>query len=204
MFRKDTLSPTEGKGRKFTRRQDLTPEKRLHIAFKALEGTWGTVTQLAGEFDISRPFVYMLRDELREIAEKIFGESKRFLVAQKKRIKKQAIIITLCLRLEGRCSIGATSQILKRSGGAKYNSVGWVSETLQFVGEWLPNTLVNDGSGVKLVIMACDEIFSHLRPILITVEPVSSAILRIELADSRQVAVWKEHWECIEDNRLVA
>jgi len=170
----------------------------------ALQGVWGAVTELAREFEISRTFVYMLRDELREIAEKVFGESKKFLEAQKKRIKKQAIAFALCLRLEGRCSIGATSQILKRFGGAKYNSVGWVSEVLQFAGECLPNTLVNAGIGVKLVIMACDEIFSHLRPILITVEPVSSAILRIELADSREVSVWREHWECIERNGYFA
>ena len=52
--------------------------------------------------------------------------------------------------------------------------------------------------------MACDEIFSHFRPILITVDPVSSAILRIELADSREVSVWKEHWECIERSGYLA
>ncbi len=60
----------------------------------------------------------------------------------------------------------------------------------------MTNTLVNEENGTKLVIMACDEIFSYLRLILITVYPVSTAILRIELADSREVAVWKEHWEC--------
>lgn len=39
--------------------------------------------------------------------------------------------------------------------------------------------------------------YSHLRPLLITVEPVSSAILRIKLADSRKIEVWKKHWERI-------
>ena len=61
------------------------------------------------------------------------------------------------MRLEGPCSIDAISRILKRFGGAKYNFVGWVSEVLQLAGECLPNTLVNAGIWVKLVIMACDE-----------------------------------------------
>lgn len=52
-----------------------------------------------------------------------------------------------------------------------------------------PNTLVNGESGAKLVIIAPYEIFSHRKPILITVDPVSSAILRIELADSLKTGV---------------
>ena len=197
MFVKGTLSPTECIGKKFIRRRDLTSEKRLHIAFMAMQGVWGAVTGLAREFMISRRFVYMLRDELREITEKVFGECRTFR-AGNEWIRKKAIALALCLRLEGRCSILSTSQVLRRFGISKYSSVGSVSEILQFAGECLPNTLVNEEGGAKLVIMACDEIFSHLRPILITVEPVSSAILRIELADSREVAVWREHWECIE------
>ncbi len=64
MFDKDTLSPTECEGKKFIRRRDLTPEKRLHIAFMALQVVWGAVTELAREFMISRTFVYMLRHDL--------------------------------------------------------------------------------------------------------------------------------------------
>ncbi|MBA7637098.1 hypothetical protein ES703_44732 [subsurface metagenome] len=52
--------------------------------------------------------------------------------------------------------------------------------------------------------MASDEIFSHLRPILITIEPVSSTILRTELADSRETEIWKEHWECIDESGYIA
>jgi len=204
MFGEDTLFPTECEGKKFIRRRDLTPEKRLHMAFMALQGVWGAVTDLAREFMVSRTFIYMLRGDLQAITEKIYGECRTSLEQKEQWIRKQAIAVALCLRLEGRCSIGSTSQILKRFGGAKYNSVGWVSEILQFAGECLPNTLVNEETGVRLVIMACDEIFSHFRPILITVDPVSSAILRIELADSREVSVWKEHWECIERSGYLA
>ena len=89
--------------------------------------------------------------------------------------------------MEGRCSIIAISQILKRFGISKYNAVGSVSQILKFAGNSLSNTLENEDSDVKLVIIASDEIFSHLHPILVTVEPLSSAILRIELADSRKI-----------------
>ena len=44
------------------------------------------------------------------------------------------------------------------------------------------------------------EIFSKNMPILVTVDPVSSAILRIELSDTRKAKDWVKHWECIENN----
>ena len=171
----------------------MTPDIRLNLAYTALYGTWGVIVQLAGDFMISRTFVYMLMKDLKEITEAAFGKCKTYL---KESVKEKAITLILCLRLVGRCSIPSISQILKRLEISKYNSVGSVSRVLQFAGDSLPNTLVNEDGGVKLVIIASDEIFSHLRPILITVEPVSSVILRIELADSRKIAEWKDHWEC--------
>ncbi len=201
MFFNDTLSLNQCKGKKFVRRPDLPPEIRLHIAYKALFGTWGVITNLAEEFGISRTFIYMMMNDLMEITETIFSLCKTVWNGS---VKKRAVICILCLRLEGRCSIRCISQILRRFGILKYTSVGWISEVLQFAGECLPNTLVIKEGAIKLVIMACDEIFSHLRPILITVDPVSSAILRIELAESREVAVWKEHWECIERSGYIA
>jgi hypothetical protein len=38
----------------------------------------------------------------------------------------------------------------------------------------------------------------------VTVDPISSAILRIELADSRKIEVWKNHWECLQKNGYIA
>jgi len=39
---------------------------------------------------------------------------------------------------------------------------------------------------------------------LVTVEPISSAILKIELADSRKAEDWKKHWNCLKDNGYYA
>ncbi|MBA7541087.1 hypothetical protein ES705_33394 [subsurface metagenome] len=135
--------------------------------------------------------------DLKGITETVFGECKTYL---KEPLKEKAIALIMCLRLVGRCSIPSISEILKRLEISKYYSVGSVSQILQFTGDSLPNTLENKDGRVKLVIIASDEIFSHLRPILITVDPVSSVILRIELADSRKVEIWKEHWECIDES----
>jgi len=38
----------------------------------------------------------------------------------------------------------------------------------------------------------------------VTVDPVSSAILKIELSDTRKAKDWIEHWNCIENNGHVA
>ena len=58
----------------------------------------------------------------------------------------------------------------------------------------LPNTLENSDDEVKLVVFLADELFAKNIPILVTVDPISSAILRMELADSRKVEDWKNHW----------
>ena len=76
MFFNATLLQSECKGKKFIRRRDLTPKKRLYIAYMAMYGTWGVITLLAGEFRISRTFVYMMMYELMEITEKVFGQCK--------------------------------------------------------------------------------------------------------------------------------
>jgi hypothetical protein len=55
-----------------------------------------------------------------------------------------------------------------------------------------------------LAVFASDEIFSKNTPVLVTADPVSSAILRIELSDSRKTQDWVKHWECIEDNGYTA
>jgi hypothetical protein len=55
----------------------------------------------------------------------------------------------------------------------------------------LPSTLTTSKDEVKLIVFLSDEIFAKNIPILVTVDPISSAILRIELADSRKVEDWK-------------
>ena len=191
-------------GNKFIRRYDLTPSIRLYIAFTVLMaracGNWGKVTELSRQFMISRMFVYVLVNTLNETSSVVFGDN-----ALKPAIieEKQPCHYILSLRLEGKCSIEAISTIMKRFD-IPNASVGSISQYLKHVGSLLPNTLITTNNEVQLLIFLSDELFSKRIPILVTVDPISSAILRIELADARKAENWKKHWECLENNGYVA
>ncbi len=179
------------RGNKFVRRHDLSPSIRLYIAFTALmaktNATWGKISELSRQFMISRMFVYMLATTLHETSLAVFGDN----------VSKLAVVdelpyhYILSLRLEGRCSIEAISTIMKRFG-IPVASTGSISQYLQRLGFLLPSTLTTSNNEVKLVVFLSDEIFAKNIPILVTVDPISSVILRIELADSRKVEDWKK------------
>ena len=200
---KTQISNMIPRGNKFVRRHDLTPSIRLYIAFMTLTakatGAWGKVTELSREFMISRMFVYMLANTLYETSFIVFGDN-----AAKPSITEQMPYrYILSLRLEGKSSIEAISTIMKRFE-IPNASTGSISQYLQLVGSLLPNTLKTNNSEVQLVVFLSDEIFAKNIPILVTVDPSSSAILRIELADSRKVEDWKNHWESLQKNGYIA
>ncbi|MCP4876354.1 MAG: hypothetical protein GY896_12900, partial [Gammaproteobacteria bacterium] len=182
--------------RKFTRREDLTSEIRLAIAnavlFAQLFGEWGAITALAQQYDVSRTFVYSLASTLREAAPMLFGETARFTHVPS--IHELSIQMMLSLRLEGRSSNSAISTIMKRFG-LKLSATGSISQVLSRIGASLPMTLSTEDAIIRYLVFASDEIFSKTIPILVTVDPISSAILRIELADSRKAEDWRKHFE---------
>lgn len=198
------LSDTALSPKKFMRRPDLTSQTRLHIACTALmamvAGTWGTVTALSRQYMISRAFVYMLSAELRETGAVIFGDRSSVSAVTE---TMPPYYYMLSLRLEGRCSVEAVSAIMRRFGIGN-SSVGSVSQTLRHFGSLLPDTLETDNDEIQLVVYLSDEIFSKSVPILVTVDPVSSAVLKIGLADNRKADTWKEHWKCLRNNGYVA
>ncbi len=191
--------------RRFTRRADVTNRIRLTIATDALHammnGVWGTITNLASEYGISRPFVYSLAYTLMEAGQFLLGERAECVPASSPR--ELSIQMMLSLRMEGRSSIGAISTIMDRFE-YEYSSVGFISQMLSRIGSWLPNTLSTKNGTIRYLVFASDEIFSKTLPILVTVDPCSSAILRIELADSRKAEDWKRHFECLHDNGIEA
>ena len=191
------------RGNKFVRRHDLTPSIRLYIAFMALTaraaGTWGKITELSRQFMMSRMFVYMLANALHETSLTVFGDN-----ASKPTVAEELPYhYMLSLRLEGKCGIETISTIMKRFG-IPNASVGFISQYLQRVGFLLPSTLTTSNDEVQLVVFLSDEIFAKNIPILVTVDPISSAILRIELANARKVEDWKNHWECLQKNGYIA
>lgn len=196
---------TQFNGRRFTRRDDLTTDIRLLIATMALHsmliGSWGTVTSLAIDYCISRTFIYILVAKLRAAGSFIFDETTRW--RHSLSLRAISIQMMLSLRLEGQTSVGATSQIMKRFD-CDLSSTGSVSQILSRIGRLLPKTVAASDGVVQLLVFVSDELFSKSRPILLTVDPCSSAILCIELADSRTANDWKKHFNCLFDNGVNA
>ena len=188
---------------KFHRRKDLTVEIRLHIAFMALLcNKWGIITGIAKRYAISRTFVYMLQSQLNSAIEDYFyvgnASSKKELMIEE---KTKSLEYSLLLRLEGKCSIPAISGILKKMG-MKNASVGTISQNLNQIGKYLPDTFHVNNGAILYVCLAADEMYSYSTPILITVEPVSTAILRIELAESRKTQDWINHFNKLKENGI--
>jgi hypothetical protein len=97
----------------------------------------------------------------------------------------------LLLRMEGRCSLESISQIIRQLG-LPFSSIGYISQRLQAYAQGLPQVAL---AGAVIMVILCDEIFTLGQPILLTVEPRSLAILKIELVEKRDAETWKKHWE---------
>ncbi len=186
--------------KKFVRRSDLSPEIRLQIACAAVVAhasrQWGVVTGLSRQYLVSRTFVYMLASTLQDAGSLLFGDPHSILTDRDETVPYQHM---LSLRLEGRCSIGAISTIMHRFN-INWASTGKISQTLHDIGALLPKTLSTHDGTIQLVVFLSDELFAHGHPILVTVEPQSTALLRIELVETRRWELWKRHWECLEAN----
>jgi len=200
----DTLPEYVFTGKKFIRREDLTESIRSYIAVRGFwakqNSQYGIITNLSRQFNVSRPFVYDAISSLEEVLPIIFNKSSSETNSLDER---NALHHILSLRLEGRCSLEAISTVMKQFKLAN-NSVGFISQALKKIGSLLSNTLINEDKNVRLIVFASDEIFSKTTPILVTVDPVSSAILKIELSETRKAEDWITHWNCIENNGYAA
>jgi len=180
---------------RFIRRKDLSASDRFEIALKTLlPSKYGAITELCSNYSISTRFAYDLRDRLKQSAPSLFTGEHLGAASIRKSLR-----YILEHRLICKCAIGPLSEMMKREG-MPYSSTGFISEVLKLVGESLPNTYQNQGNIEICVVFASDEVFARMQPILITVDPVSSAILRIELARGRSAEEWKKHWQELEEN----
>jgi len=190
-------------GNKFLRRPELTTFDRLQIVYEAycakIFGLWGTITALSKYYNISRTFIYDTLAIFEEIVELALGPS---IQPSDTDSKKEAVEMMASLRLEGKCGIGSIVTIMNRLGH-RFSSQGTVSTYLNHLGSLIPPELRLKDNDFRLVFLS-DEIFSGCIPILITVDPISSAILKIELAEKRRAEEWKKHWICLENNGFEA
>lgn len=185
-------------GIKYEKRIDLTPAVRTKIALIAKYGNaYGRITRLSQRFAVSRTTVYSLRDELSVSISAAFDKLPD-VSATPHAIREATIRFILVLRLIGRCSVSAISTILQETGHSR-QSLGFVSGILQSIGNKLPQVIDCQGT----FNWACDEIY-HLgkTPILVTVEPISGAVLQIETFTGQLKTGWTEHWQRLDDKKL--
>ncbi len=181
---------------KFIRRPDLTPQTRIHIVTLAWlnQGVYGKMTQIAQTYHISRTLLYQLLLAATVQLEVLFSEQP-----QMQSPAASLEPLALLLRLEGNCSIASISAICKRLG-YQPNSVGHLSAYFHYYGQGLPSTLSMPSTTVVLYLG--DEIFAIHTPILVTIEPQSTAMLRIELATDRSASTWKAHFETLHEHHF--
>ena len=103
------------------------------------------------------------------------------------------------LRLAGNVSLSGISEILRMQSYSNY-SASMISQRLKDFGSRLPNTL-NLYRSIMTFYLS-DEIYACGLPILVTIDPVSTTILKIELASNCQSDTWKEHFKSIERNGI--
>jgi len=175
---------------KFLRRPDLDTVTRVHIAAQAFLslGVYGEITRIAQAYRVSRLFVYKLVWQLRLLYELAEADLRT-----PEAIRTEVDRHILLLRLEGHCALERMSQILRQLG-LPFASVGYISQRLAAYARALPK---EEWTGAQMVVLLCDEIFTRGQPILLTVEPRSLAILKIELAANREATTWKQHWDAL-------
>ena len=189
--------PPRGFAMKFTRRHDLDPQTRIDIVKQVWinQGIYGKMTQIAQAYHISRTFLYQLSWAAGHHLEDLFSDPQH-LVESPNFLLEPWI---LSLRLEGKCTIASMSSIFKHFD-YQPSSVGYLSEYLQDYGRCVPSTLSRPHQ--KVGVYLSDEIFAIRVPILVTIEPQSTAILKIELASDRSAKTWESHFRDLGAHRF--
>ena len=183
----------------YKQRLDLSPQQRMLLAYvMKYQKYHGQVTKLGAKYNVSRTFLYAnvkLHEKMiaKNINHAALQESQKLSCHRK----------ILLQRLVGNCSLEAIQTILEAEGGL-YNSVGYISEFLRDTGRLLGQAVqLPDNTVRHEVAFASDEIFGKTTTILITVEPISNAILRIEIVEHRGSIEWQNHWQSIANQGIV-
>lgn len=174
---------------KYQRRPDINSVMRIQIAVQAFigMGKYGEITRLAKSYNVCRLFIYQLLWKLKDVYE---IEPRAI---NSKYEQKQIDREIMMLRMAGKCSLEAISEILK-DRGVKSNSVGYISQRIKEIAEAVPTIISGED---KIEFYLADEIFAKGKPILVTIEAKSLTILKIELCARRDGETWKKHWQSI-------
>ncbi len=169
---------------KCMRRPDRDNVARVHIAVQAFLGlgVYGELTRIAHCYEVSRLFVSKLLWQLLTLyALAVCAPA----AAATRKAAERSILL---LRLEGQCSLEHISHIMRQLAWP-CSSVGSISQTLTAYAKALPTEGL---TGCQIVFLLCDEICTLGRPMLLTVEPKSLAILKIAWVENRAAETWKQ------------
>ena len=155
------------------------------------------MTHIAHYYQISRTFLSQLIFLANLQLEMLCSDAKLLLQKEHQHFEQ----LLLLLRLEGNCALLSMSSILK---ALEYhpNSVGYLSQCFQSVGQTLPSTLLMPST--TWVFYLSDEIFAIHTPILVTIDARSTTILTIALAADRSAETWKAHFEALAHHHFVS
>lgn len=183
---------------KFIRRADLDTQTRIDVVIQALaaQHIYGVKTAIAQQYQVSRTFLYQLIWAAQLCLYELFNTQQLKVLAN--RLDLDSMIVLL--RLECKASIASISEMLGKMG-YPHDSIGMISECLKALGKSLGNTLHLDTD--YMVFYLSDEIFASGSPILVTIDPVSTTILRIELSPNRKGETWALHYQAIKDQGIM-
>ena len=167
---------------RFFRRKDLKVIDRAVIGLSAIVGAgiYGTITDIASDYNVSRPFVYELKSKIMSsFAETETSKDKQETIDFVNRI---ILVMKLCCR----SSVGGISEALKLLK-LPNNSIGYISEFLNgkasFCIDGLPILL-------KPITVLADEMFICNMPVLVILDANSHLIICIELGKDKTGETW--------------
>lgn len=185
---------------KYIRRADISSALRLKLGILlAYFKHHGQVTNFAKKYGVSRTFLYNLEHAVSAHLSSLFTcveVSENSSSSNRYRAWEEI----LKLRLIGKCSLSAISTLLASKDERLPNSTCFISQFLKQLGSRLGKMVDWQGE----VVFASDEIFmvGH-QPVLVTVDPVSSVILRMECLDSLSKEAWEKHWKSLIDAGII-
>jgi len=177
----------------YYRRPDISLAQRTQMALSLLsrEGEYGVVTPLAATYDVSRTFLYNLRETARGALEMALagGVPGRPTLSSTIEVDKNRIergIVTLAT--VGCCSIEQTQRVVQELLDVS-PSVGYISGVLQTAEACAQKANANFIPRVGITL-AADEIFDGESPHLVLVDPQSLLIVELSRQDHRDSLTW--------------
>lgn len=156
---------------------------------------WGIVTWMAGVFLLSRPALYALTErtrqrlltpEIQAVGSLPDRERGKQIVVSPERLARTA----LTAAFPGKMALRPMQQMLTEALDDS-RSIGWLSQLMTQAGQRAGAVLDEiDTSPLGTVIAVRDETFFHNQPLLLVIDPVSTAILQAVVAPDRQAETW--------------